>query len=123
MISKRIFFPAINLVSTYKVKTQKLCVYLALATMAGCSTWVPLTSGGKQVDLRIASGVESCQRIGSLTVNGVEKIGFIPRGKTKVQTELSNQARNDAAVMGANVVVPDGGVKKGRRSFIAYRCP
>lgn len=121
MVSKKLRLLGVNNVPV--PSALHLCIGLLSIALMGCGSWVPLTSGGKQVDLRIATSVQSCTKVGSLTVNGVEKIGFVPRGKNKVQTELSNQARNDAAVMGANVVVPEGGVKQGRRSFIAYRCP
>ncbi|BFM09482.1 DUF4156 domain-containing protein [Halioxenophilus aromaticivorans] len=94
----------------------------AVAVLSSCS-FVKLTEAGEKVDLRENSGTENCKRIGVITVSGVDKVGFINRKDTKVGSELLNQARNDAAGMGANVLVPLGMPIEGKQKFEAYDCP
>ena len=91
-------------------------------SLSGCS-FVKLTDAGKNVDIRVNSSTESCQRLGVITVNGVDKVGVVSRGDKKVKTELSTLARNDAAVMGANVIVPVAEPADGSQKFEAYNCP
>lgn len=91
-------------------------------TLAGC-TFVKLTPEGKTVDIRANSSTAACKKIGTLSVSGVSKVGFIDRKGSTVSNELTSQARNDAAGMGANVLVPKGEPVDGKQQFVAYSCP
>lgn len=102
------------------LKTSVLTV--AIVALAGCS-FVKLSDGGKNVDIRENSSTASCTRLGVVTVNGVGKVAGVSRGDKKVKTELSTLARNDAAVMCANVIVPVGEPVDGSQKFEAYNCP
>ncbi len=94
----------------------------ALLVLGGCS-FVSLTEKGKSVDIRANSSTADCRRLGVVTVNGVQKVGFVSRGDKKVKTELSTLARNDAAVMGGNVIVPLAEPTEGSQKFEVYDCP
>lgn len=102
--------------------TQWLLVACLSSSLVGC-TLVKLTPEGETVDIRANSGTAECGRIGVITVSGVDKVGFINRKDSKVGNELLNQARNDAASMGANVLVPIGEPVEGRQKFEAFNCP
>ena len=47
---------------------------------------------------------------------------LIERGSSKVQQELIDLARNQAATMGANAIVPSGEPVDGSQKFRAYLC-
>ncbi|WP_317932468.1 DUF4156 domain-containing protein [Halioxenophilus sp. WMMB6] len=90
--------------------------------VTGC-TFVKLSEAGAKVDIRENTSVANCQKLGTISVNGVDNVGFINRSEKKVSNELTIQARNDAAAMGANVLVPLGSPVDGVQKFEAYRCP
>ncbi len=96
---------------------------VALAVSLSACTWVKLSDAGKNVDVRRSTGVGNCKSLGTLSVSGIDKITGISRNKNKVETELLSQARNDAASMGANVIVPLEQPVEGNQQFKMYHCP
>ncbi len=115
--------PTFNRAIWLKRKTFAITLATAcLTTLVSCS-FVKLSPEGESVDIRENSGTAECARIGVITVSGVDKVGFINRKDSKVGNELLNQARNDAAGMGANVLVPLGQPIDGKQKFEAYNCP
>lgn len=105
-----------------RVGAKLLSTSVLISVLAGC-TFVKLSPAGAAVDVRANSAVIDCTKLGSVTVNGLDKVGFIQRKDGRVSGELATQARNDAAEMGANVVVPVAQPVDGRQKFAAYRCP
>lgn len=105
-----------------KGSVRLLGISALLASVSAC-TFVKLSDAGSNVDIRQNTSVANCQRLGVISVSGVDGVGFVKRGDTKVAGELSAQARNDAASMGANVVVPLGDPVEGQQKFEAYKCP
>lgn len=97
---------------------------LALMILAGC-TWVPVTPEAEQV--RVASlerAVEGCKPLGRISARTARRVGLIPRNEDTVAEELISLARNDAARMGANVILAQGPPNEtGEQLFGAYRCP
>ena len=106
-----------------KQRPITLAVAVAMPVLMASCTFVKLTPEGEGVDIRENSGTAECARVGVITVSGVDKVGFINRKDSKVGNELLNQARNDAAGMGANVLVPLGQPVDGKQKFEAYNCP
>ncbi len=103
-------------------KTITTAAILLTASLSAC-TWVKLTDTGKNVDVRRTTGVGNCKSLGTLSVSGIDKITGISRNKGKVESELLTQARNDAAAMGANVIVPLEQPVDGNQQFKMYNCP
>ena len=95
-----------------------LCMVLLLN---GCS-WVEVSPAAEGVRTAVAADVVDCKPMGSVTSNVLSKVGFIERNEYKVAAELEDLARDQAAKMGANVIVPDGEVVDGSQDFLAYRC-
>jgi len=120
--SKTPSLPISNVISKRNALGRQILLPIIIAALAGC-TFVKLTEEGAKVDIRENSGTSECGRLGVITVSGVDKVGFINRKDTKVGNELLNQARNDAAAMGANVLVPLGEPVEGKQKFEAYACP
>jgi hypothetical protein len=94
----------------------------ASAVLSAC-TFVKLTDGGQNVDVRLNSSVASCERISRVSANVVAEVVKVNRGDKKVAAELETMARNDAAVLGGNVIVPETEIAEGSQSFGVYKCP
>ena len=89
--------------------------------VAGC-TWVKPTPEGENVRLLSAAEVAKCERIGETTVSLLAKVAGIERNQVKVQRELNTLARNSAADIGGDTVVPLGPPADGKQTFAIYRC-
>jgi len=89
--------------------------------MSACS-WVSLTPDGEKVRVLAAGDVADCQELGRTMVSLKAKIAGINRSEAKVEKELAMLARNSAADMGGDTVVPDTAVKDGKRTYKVYKC-
>lgn len=94
---------------------------LAATLMGGCAL-VDLTDAGVGVRLAKPDAVAACTNLGRLTASVVHKAGFIPRHPDAVQDNLNVTARNSAAGMGADTIVPASAVQDGKQTFDVYRC-
>ena len=89
--------------------------------LGGCS-WVQVTPEGKIVRLvESLDQVEQCEKLGTTTSSVLPKFVF-ERGKEKVAAELADLARNSAADMGGDTIVPISAVEEGKRTFGVYQC-
>lgn len=98
-----------------------LPVFLAAALTGGCAL-VELTPTGAGVRLASPEAVATCTNLGKLTASVVHKAGFIPRHPDAVQDNLNVTARNSAAGMGGDTIVPASSVQDGKQTFDVYRC-
>ena len=94
---------------------------LALAVTGGCAL-VNLSDAGAGVRLAKPDAVAACTNLGRVTASVVHKAGFIPRHPDAVQDNLNVTARNSAAGMGADTIVPASGIQDGKQTFDVYRC-
>lgn len=94
---------------------------LLLLVMAGC-TWVKTTPEGQKVRVLEPEEVASCKRIGNTTVTGKASLAGIDRNQNKVAEELRTLARNSAARIGGDTVVPVAGIKGDSQVFTVYKC-
>ncbi len=97
-------------------------IVLALVVGLSACTWVKLTPEGESVRVATVAEVAKCQRVGSTTVSLVDRVAGIERNREKVQQELYRLARNSAADVKGDTVVPLGEPKDGRQHFDVYRC-
>jgi hypothetical protein len=93
----------------------------AAALCAACQ-WVPLTAEGEQVRVGNAAEVEGCRELGKVTGKTTVTVGPLARNEEKVASEVEALARNEAAKMGANVIVPTGALDWDQREYAAFRC-
>lgn len=105
---------------------MKLATILMLIALlfSGACTWVPLEQGGKQI--RVAPMSESmsrCKFKGDITTAVTNRLVGVERNAIKVADELETLARNEAAGLGANVLLPKSEVIAGEQRFAAYLCP
>lgn len=96
--------------------TAAFCVTLLTAC-----TFVSLSEGGANVVQAEATDVIDCVYKGEITTSTKEKV-VVRRGAGKVQEELTVLARNDAAKLGANAIVPQGIPVDGSQKYRAYDC-
>jgi hypothetical protein len=66
--------------------------------------------------------VSSCKKLGKTTTNLKDKIAGIKRNEKKVQKEMQALARNSAADMGGDTVVPVSEIQEGKQTFEVYKC-
>jgi hypothetical protein len=52
----------------------------------------------------------------------VHEVGFIPRHPDAVQDNVNVTARNSAASMGGDTIVPVAPLADGKQTFDVYRC-
>ncbi|MFO1389350.1 DUF4156 domain-containing protein [Cellvibrio sp.] len=95
---------------------------LALAAITSSCTWVKVSETGSTVAVANSANVRGCKNLSEVTVSVTSKVGFYKRNADKVATELANLARNEAAGLGGDTVVPSTGIENGKQSFNVYRC-
>ena len=94
---------------------------LAAALVGGCAL-VELTPGGAGVRLASREAVVTCTNLGKVTADVIAKVGFLPRTREIVQDNINVTARNAAADMGADTIVPASEIQDGKQTFDVYRC-
>jgi hypothetical protein len=93
----------------------------ATVLLPGC-TWVDLKPQAEKVRVLTQQEVGRCKDLGRVTSNTLDKVGFIARPKGSVQEEIYRLARNNAANMGGDTIVPSGPLIDGEQPFRVYRC-
>jgi hypothetical protein len=83
---------------------------------------VQLTPAGAGVRLASAEAVVTCTSLGRITASVIHEVGFLPRHPDAVQDNINVTARNSAANMGADTVVPASKIVDGKQTFDVYRC-
>lgn len=95
---------------------------LALALFTNACTWVKLTEQGKAVRVAKPGEVAGCEHLGEASAHVLDKVTFVKRSRDKQAEEVATLARNEAAEMGGDTIVPLSELENGRRSFAVYRC-
>ena len=90
-------------------------------TLQAC-TWVKPTEEGEKVRVLSAAEVSTCQKKGTTAVSLKADIVGFDRNKEKVSKELAMLARNSAATLGGDTVVPASDIKQGKQDFAVYKC-
>jgi hypothetical protein len=92
--------------------------------LSACTYGIVLDPGGQNV--RVAwngnTGIRPCRDVGKVTVSVLSRIGPVDRNDIKVRDELEIMARNQAAQMHADTIVPLGEPHDGEQSWEAYAC-
>lgn len=94
---------------------------LFVFSLTACA-WVKVTGKGEGVRvLQSAQSLESCKKMGNVNSKVISQFIF-DRDAEKVAGELADLARNEAALMGGDTIVPVSKIIDGRRSFAVYQC-
>ena len=95
---------------------------LSLALLPAACTWVEPTVSGNAVRVAYDGKVAGCRDAGTVAVTVADKIAFYHRNKYEVADELETMARNEAASLPADTIVPRTEAKDGSQRFQAYVC-
>lgn len=87
---------------------------------SGCST-LKLTEGGEKVRVLGPSEVSSCKNLGRTNTSVTARVVF-ERPEDAVAEELEIVARNSAANMGGDTIVPLTVISEGQQTFVVYKC-
>jgi hypothetical protein len=96
-------------------------VVVAVAVLQACA-WVKPTASGAGVRVASATEVAGCREAGSTQVSVLDKVAGVRRGYTAVAEELATLARNSAAQLGGDTVVPTSEIVDGTQTFAVYKC-
>ncbi|MGA8259587.1 MAG: DUF4156 domain-containing protein [Arenicellales bacterium] len=102
--------------------TGALGAVLVLTVLLSACTWVKLTEQGKSVRVAQSTQVSGCEQLGEVSAHVLDKVAFVKRSRHKQAEELATLARNEAAGMGGNTIVPLSDIENGSRNFEVYRC-
>ena len=100
---------------------QKFVLITILAVAGSACSFVKVSDAGASVTQASAPDVINCKNLGVIESNTRAKVLF-KRNSATVRQELIDLARDQAAGMGANAIVPLGEPVEGRQKFTAYRC-
>ncbi len=101
---------------------NRILLLLPVVAVAGACSLVKLTQGGEGVRLAVPGAVTACTGLGRTTASVVHEVGFMPRHPDAVQENVNVTARNSAAGMGGDTIVPVSELKDGKQTFEVYRC-
>lgn len=93
---------------------------LAGLFISGCS-FVQLSEAGARVAQLNTGDVTNCEEIGIVSTTTRARV-LVKRGTDTVREELTVLARNEAAALGANAIVPIAEPEQGAQRFRAYAC-
>ena len=99
----------------------RVLVVLLCLSVSACA-WVKLTPDGEKVRVLDVAEVSTCKELGNTTVSLLAKVAGFNRNEDQVAKELSMLARNAAADMGGDTIVPISAVQEGKRSYAVYKC-
>ncbi len=99
----------------------RLTIPAILVLAAGGCTWIELTDAGAAVRQGTPTAVQDCRLVGTVTSTTQDRV-LLKRGRAKVAEELIVLARNEAATLGGDVIVPAGPMRDGRQDFSVFRC-
>jgi len=97
-----------------------LSIIAATILLSSCST-LKLTTGGEKVRVLDPAEVGSCREMGR-TSNSVTAKFILEKAEEQVAKELRILARNSAARMGGDTVVPLTVIEAGQQTFMVYKC-
>jgi len=97
-----------------------LCVIGAALLVSGCAT-LKLSEGGEKVRVLDPAEVSSCRNLGRTNASVTARVVF-DRPADAVAEELETVARNSAASMGGDTIVPLTVIDEGKQTFVVYKC-
>ena len=97
-----------------------ICTLGAALLLSGCAT-LKLTEGGEKVRVLEPSEVATCRNLGRTNTSVTARVVF-DRPADAVAEELETVARNSAANMGGDTIVPLTVIEDGKQTFVVYKC-
>jgi hypothetical protein len=101
---------------------KSIVILVVIAFLTAC-TWVKLDEGGGSVSVLNPDEAESCKAVGKVTAISRAKVAGVTRNENKLALELETIARNEAASMEGDSIVPMGDITGNERDYRVYQCP
>lgn len=99
---------------------KTLCITAAALALSACSG-IKLTDEGEKVRVLDPSEVASCRELGKTNTAVTSRV-IVNRPAETVSKELRVIARNSAARMGGDTIVPLTVIEDGSQTFVVYKC-
>ncbi len=96
------------------------CVASAAILLSACSS-LQLTEGGEKVRVLEPGEISSCKNLGRTNTSVTDRI-VVERPADTIAKELEIVARNSAARMGGDTIVPLTMIEQGQQTFVVYKC-
>ena len=93
----------------------------AALLVTGCAG-LRLSDSGEKVRVLDPAEVSSCRELGRTNTTTTAMVMGIPRPIETVSKELRIVARNSAANMGGDTIVPLTVIENGAQTFMVYKC-
>lgn len=100
---------------------KKLVLSCVVLCLVAC-TWVKPDAAAKSVVLASEDMVVDCKQIGQASSSVKHRLGALKRNEEKVARELVTLAKNEAARLGGNAVVPKSDIVEGVQEFTVFSC-
>ena len=105
-----------------KQPIKALSLFLLSITLGACS-WIQLSTAGQSVIVKDTIDIATCTKVGNISATTRQQLIIgSDREKKRVAKELENLARNEAAHIQANTIVPNSTPINGKQNFAAYQC-
>ena len=101
------------------MKTRFLTI-AAIFLLSACSG-IKLTDEGEKIRVLDPGEVETCRELGKTNTSVTARI-IVERPAETIAKELRIIARNSAARMGGDTIVPLTLVENGAQTFVVYKC-
>ena len=102
-------------------KIVKAALVFSAIAVTGCAT-TSLTQGGEKIRTLQPDEVTSCKELGKSQASVTATALGLARPIETLTKELNDIARNSAANMGGDTIVPLTIIKEGQQTFIVYKC-
>ena len=99
----------------------KLSIIATTFLISACSG-ISLTDDGEKVRLLDPGEVSSCRELGKTNTSVTATVAGIERPEDTIAKELQTIARNGAARMNGDTIVPLTIVEAGQQTFMVYKC-
>jgi hypothetical protein len=105
------------------VRKYKLMLSLGIVTTLSACSFVSLDPQARDVSVaEDAKSLAGCKSLGNTNVSLWSKADTF-QSRTTVEEQLDTLARNQAATMGGNTVVPHPSAEGDQRTYSVYNCP
>jgi len=101
-----------------KTNISIIAASVLLSACAGLS----LTPEGEKVRILEPSEVSSCRELGKTNTSVTDTVVGVERPEDTIAKELRIIARNGAARMGGDTIVPLTVIEQGQQTFVVYKC-
>ena len=101
---------------------KKIILVVALGAIITACAVPKLNEGGEKARVLSSSEVSSCKKLGKTSATVLGKVLGLDRPIEAMTKELQTIARNSAANMGGDTIVPLAKIKNGSQSFTVYKC-